>query len=376
MTPGVYVHIPFCEQRCGYCAFTVSLAGVESYAPYIERVVREIKDSNFDQPPETIYFGGGTPSIVDAALLERIVRAFPVGASEVSLEANPGTLSERKLQHYRDIGVNRVSVGAQSFNDEDLRIAGRIHSAEDVVHDIQFLRKHGFSNINIDLIAGLPGQTQENWQRNLKWIERLRPEHVSIYMLDVEERSLWGKAPENILGDEVFSSFFREACARLDHEGYIHYEISNWALPGMECRHNLKYWTGIPYRGYGVSAHSFWGDIRFWNVTSLKEYADMVDAGVSPLAGQEQLTREMRIEEAFMLGLRRTSGFDIWKVAADLSIQYSSDWFDQVSVLEGEGWIEFDGKVLKLTPSGWLLASGITEELLWPKLLSISEVTQ
>jgi oxygen-independent coproporphyrinogen-3 oxidase len=213
------------------------------------------------------------------------------------------------------------------------------------------------------------------WKQNLDWIERLRPEHVSIYMLELEERSAWGRTLPNVPDDEVFAGFYCEAAERLANAGYVHYEISNWALPGLECRHNLKYWTGVPYRGFGVSAHSFSGIRRFWNVTSMKEYAQMLDSEKLPISGEEFLTRDMRLEEAFLLGLRQTCGFDVWRVACELEVRYPPEWFDRVCDLEDAGWIRFDGKVLKLTPAGWLLANGVTEELLWPTLLSTSEAT-
>jgi len=374
MRPGVYVHIPFCEQRCYYCAFTVAVSPENTYAPYVRRLIREIELSGFGEPPETIFFGGGTPSIVDGALIERIIAAFPPGATEISLEANPGTFTDLKLEQYRRAGVNRISLGAQSFNDEDLKNAGRLHSAADVFRDIESLRKHSFKNMSVDLIAGLPHQRLEIWRENLRVLEDLRPEHVSIYMLDVEERSAWGKSRSDIPEDDIFVGFYMEAAEYLAKAGYVHYEISNWALPGFECRHNLKYWTGVPYRGFGVSAHSYSsGPKRFWNTASLIEYAEMLDAGRLPIDGEEQLTREMRLEEAFLIGLRRMCGFDIWRVAEELGFTYPQSWFDRIGELEDAGWIQFDGKFLKLTSSGWLLANGVTEELLWPTLLSTSE---
>lgn len=376
MNPGVYVHIPFCEQRCYYCAFTVAVAGADTYEPYVSRLIREIQLSGYHDRPETIFFGGGTPSIVDGALIGKIVALFPEGVSEISLEANPGTLTPRKLDEYRAAGVNRISLGVQSFDDGDLKNAGRIHTSSDVFSDIDMLRKRGFGNLSVDLIAGLPEQQLEIWRENLNWIERLRPEHVSIYMLDIEDRSAWGKQDRSSLpDDDVYAAFYLEAAERLAKAGYVHYEISNWARPGFECRHNLKYWTGVPYRGFGVSAHSFSKLRRFWNTSSLKEYADAIDAGELPIAGGEDLTREMRLEEAFLIGLRRIAGFDVWSVAEELQIKYPREWFDRVCELEDAGWIQFDGKFLKLTPSGWLLANGVTEELLWPTLLSTSEAT-
>ena len=377
MKPGVYVHIPFCEQRCYYCAFTVAVSPEAAYAPYVHRVIREIELSQFKDEPETIFLGGGTPSIVNGGLIQEIIAAFPKGAAEISLEVNPGTLSRAKLECYRSAGVNRISLGAQSFNDEDLKNAGRLHSSADVLRDIESLRKNGFTNISVDLIAGLPHQRAAAWKENLDWIERLLPEHVSIYMLDVEDRSAWGKdlIGSDIPDDDVFASFYVEAAGRLAEAGFDHYEISNWARPGFECRHNLKYWTGVPYRGFGVSAHSYSGTHRFWNSVSLKDYADMVDAGRLPISGEEELTREMRLEEAFLIGLRRICGFDVWGIAKDLDMTYPQQWFDRVCDLEDAGWIQFDGKFLKLTPAGWLLANGVTEELLWPSLLSTSEAT-
>jgi oxygen-independent coproporphyrinogen-3 oxidase len=375
MKPGVYVHIPFCEQRCYYCAFTVAVTPDQAYAPYVQRILREIELSGFDTQPETIFFGGGTPSIIGAASIAQIIDALPAGAAEISLEMNPGTLGPHKLELYRQAGVNRASLGVQSFDDGDLKNAGRLHSAADVFQDIDALRKHGFGNLGIDLIAGLPHQRLDVWKRNLDWIERLRPEHVSVYMLDVEERSVWGKNGADFPAQDLLASFYSEAVERFGAAGYNHYEISNWARPGFECRHNLKYWTGVPYRGFGVSAHSFSGSSRYWNTTALADYASILDSGRLPVAGEEELTREMRLEEAFLLGLRRTCGFDVWRLAQDLDFHYPQRWFDRVCDLEDAGWVQFDGRILRLTPAGRLLANGITEELLWPNLLSTSEAT-
>src|SRR5437870_2166050 len=356
MKPGVYVHIPFCEQRCYYCAFTVAVSPEHRYGPYVRRVLREIELSQFSAQPETIFFGGGTPSILAGEWIETIIEAFPGGAAEISLEANPGTLSDRKLERYRSAGVNRISLGVQSFHDEDLTNAGRLHTAADTFRDLESLRKHGFTNISVDLIAGLPGQRFEVWKENLDWIERLLPEHVSIYMLDAEERSAWGKDHSSapIPDDDVFAAFYVDAAERLAMAGYVHYEISNWARPGFECRHNLKYWTGAPYRGFGISAHSFSRRAgvtfkRFWNTTSLREYAEALDKDRLPIAGEEELTREMRLDEAFLIGLRRSCGVDIWRVAAELGIESPREWFEKVCHLGDEGWIQFDGKFLRLT---------------------------
>jgi oxygen-independent coproporphyrinogen-3 oxidase len=365
MKRGVYIHIPFCEQRCYYCAFTVATTPEGTHAPYIHRLVNEIRMSGFTGEPVSIYFGGGTPSIVSADLLSQVLDLFPGSDREVSIEVNPGTIFPEKLERYREIGINRISLGAQSLEDEDLERAGRIHRSVAVYEDFEMFRCFGFNNINLDLIAGLPEQRLDTWNRNVNGVVRLRPEHVSIYMLDQEERSAWGRRAPSVQADDDFAIFYEEAASRLVSAGYVQYEISNWALPGSECRHNRGYWTGVPYRGFGVSAHSYDGVRRFWNTSSLNEYAECIDDGRLPISGTERLTRQMKIEERFMLGLRQTAGFDVRAAASELELSLPAEWISRVHELQQEGMIEFDGTVLKLTPRGRLVASSVTEELIW-----------
>jgi len=379
MNQGIYVHIPFCEQRCYYCAFTVVTTPEDTYEPYIRRLVNEIRMSGITGEFRSIYFGGGTPSIIPAKLLSQVLREFPGSDREVSIEVNPGTISSEKLALYREIGINRISLGAQSMEDEDLKRAGRLHRSVAVYEDFEMCRRLGFNNINLDLIAGLPEQRLEVWNRNVEAVLRLRPEHVSIYMLDQEERSAWGSRTQSVQADEDFAIFYEESSLRLAAAGYIQYEISNWARPGSECRHNLGYWTGVPYRGFGVSAHSYDGVQRFWNTSSLNEYASRIDAGNVPISGTEILTRQMKIEETFMLGLRQTSGFDVRAAASDMGLNLPAVWMSRVHELQQAGMIEFDGTVLKLTPKGRLVASSVTEELIWASpasQLSIFEATR
>jgi oxygen-independent coproporphyrinogen-3 oxidase len=367
MKPGLYIHIPFCEQRCYYCAFTVAVAPENTFEPYAVRLVREIELAGVNEPAETVYFGGGTPSLLSPELLERILKAVPAAsATEVSIEANPGTLSPGKVAEYRRMGITRLSLGAQSLCDEDLKRAGRLHNAAAVCSDYEMLRLAGFENINLDLIAGLPDQQFETWRRNLDRVVELKPEHVSIYMLDHEERSAWSKLPPGIPEEDDFAAFYTAAEDCLSAAGYQHYEISNWALPGFECRHNVGYWSGAPYRGFGVGAHSYDGDRRYWNTTSLVEYAGLVDAGRLPTTGEETLTPMLRLEEAFMLGVRQSRGVDVRAVARRLGIEYPEEWFIRVRQLQDDGWIRFDGTILELTAKGRLAANSVTEELIWP----------
>ena len=366
MKPGLYLHIPFCEQRCYYCAFTVAVSPEDAFEPYIRRLVREIELSGFQESAASIYFGGGTPSIVDAELIGRVLGSFRSLPAEVSIEVNPGTLSEKKVQRYRDLGITRISLGAQSLEDEDLERAGRLHKASAVFSDFEMLRRHGFTNINMDLIAGLPGQQLQTWKRNLDHVLDLRPEHISIYMLEQEERSAWAKLPPGVPDDGDFADLYTLAESRLEACGYSHYEISNWALPGRECRHNIGYWSGVSYRGFGVGAHSFDGVRRFWNTPSLSDYAESVDAGRLPIFGEEVLSSSHRLEEAFMLGLRQNGGVDAGQVAERIGIEYPPEWFVRVRQLEEAGWIECDGAILRLTGKGRLAANSVIEELLWP----------
>jgi oxygen-independent coproporphyrinogen-3 oxidase len=374
MKQGIYIHIPFCEQRCYYCAFTVATTPEDTYEPYIRRLVNEIRMSGITGESRSIYFGGGTPSIISAELLSQVIALFPGSDREVSIEVNPGTISSEKLSRYRELGINRISLGAQSLEDEDLKRAGRIHQSAAVYEDFELFRRFGFNNINLDLIAGLPEQRLEVWNRNVDGVVRLRPEHVSLYMLDQEELSTWGRHIPSVQADEDFAIFYEEASSRLFSAGYVQYEISNWALPGWECRHNRGYWTGVPYRGFGVSAHSYDGVRRFWNTSSLGEYASRIDAGSLPISGTETLTRQMKIEERFMLGLRQTAGFDVRAAANDLELNIPEEWISRVQELQQAGMIEFDGTILKLTPRGRLVASTVTEELIWASPASQSSI--
>lgn len=372
---GLYVHIPFCEQHCHYCAFAVSLAGGDAYGPYVRRLVKELDLSRLAAEPDTLYLGGGTPSLLEPDQLAELMAAIGPVRSETTIEANPGTLTPEKVRIWREAGISRVSLGAQSFDERDLATAGRLHSIADTLRDFERLERAGFENINLDLIAGLPGQDRRAWLANLDWIERLGPAHVSIYLLELDDSALWARRPQPIHADEEQAWFYEAALDRLGEMGYRHYEVSSWARPGLECRHNQGYWTFVPYRGLGLGAHSFDGHDRFWNTRSLPDWSDRLDADELPVEDSEPRTRRVRLEEAFLLGLRQTSGFDVRGIAAELGFDYPQDWFDRVAFLESAGLVEFRNPVLKLTRRGWLLTSGITEELLCPSLLSISEAT-
>ena len=376
MSFGLYLHVPFCEQHCHYCTFPISLSPASAHRPYIERLKKELERDPPSRAPSTIYLGGGTPSLIAPDLLADLLGRWRETAGEVSIEVNPGTLTTESVDAYLEMGIDRVSLGAQSFDPNELRAAGRLHSPEDTVADYERLRERGFQNISFDLIAGLPGQRHEVWDANLDWVIRLGPDHVSVYLLELEDSALWARQAAERPGDESSAWFYRRAADRLADAGYRHYETSSWARPGMECRHNIGYWTGVEYRGAGIGAHSFVGNRRFWNFRNLAAYAAAIDNDGSPVEDAEERTVVMQLEEAFLLGLRRAEGFSADAVARELGIDYPQEWFERVDSLSEAGLIEFDGQVVRLAPDGWLLATSITEELLCPSLLSICEATR
>lgn len=289
---GIYIQVPFCQTKCTYCNFHTGVAARAAYAPYALAVEREIRDwrslhaaaglasaARLASPTlDTIYLGGGTPSLFDPADLSRILAAvrsqFVCSDGEVTLEADPETITPEKAAQWLEAGINRISLGAQSFSDPELVAAGRMHRREDIFRAIAHLRSAGLANVSLDLIAGLPHQTPSSWQASIEETLRLRPEHISIYLLEVDEGSRLGRellaggaryGAAQVPGDDAMADSYELACEQLRQAGYEHYEISNWALPGFRSRHNLKYWRREPYLGFGAGAHSFDGQWRWAN---------------------------------------------------------------------------------------------------------------
>jgi oxygen-independent coproporphyrinogen-3 oxidase len=358
--PGVYISYPFCAQKCTYCNFASGVFPAELERDYLSALCSEIAAEDWPWQPETVYLGGGTPSRMDPADLDRILAAIPGRPwREATIEAAPGGVTEERAHAWIRAGLNRVSLGVQSFIPRELARTGRKHTAEIVATEISTLRAVGLTNINIDLIAGLPGQTAASWRESLAWIEKLEPPHVSVYMLEVDEDSRLGNevllngkrygAPE-VPADELTADLYETAVAELERLGIHRYEISNFARPGFESLHNLKYWRLEPYLGFGADAHSFDGTRRFQNVESANEYV----RAKSPRLGS---TRTNRAEERFFVGLRLMDGIR----------PEPAEWTRFEAPIQRfltEGLLAREGEKLRLTNRGVLLSNEVFAEFI------------
>ncbi len=314
----LYVHIPFCARICPYCAFYKARANHSETQRFCEAAVRELsqKSAEFDLAPETIFFGGGTPTALTTAQLESLLRGFHEqldlsGLVEWTMEANPGSVAARKAEVLKRFGVNRISLGVQSWDDALLKVLGRGHNANQAEESFRILRAAGFSNINVDLMFGLPGQTVEQWRATLEKTVALRPEHVSTYCLTYEEdtefflRHSRGEYREDSDAD---AEFFEMTMSILEEAGYEHYEISNYARPGFSSAHNRSYWSGEDYLGVGPSAFSTVGTKRWQNIADYREYADRLFDRRPTVDRTEELTAEMKRTERIALSLRTRDG--------------------------------------------------------------------
>ena len=361
---GVYVSFPFCAQKCSFCNFASGVFPEALQSDYGGAVAAEIRAHAWNWTPDTIYFGGGTPSLMDVNTLRALLEAIPGRPwVEATIEAAPGSLTREKVRGWRDAGINRVSLGVQSFNRQELARTGRTHSAELVESDCALLRDSGIDNFNIDLIAGLPFQTKESWLDSLDWIDRLQPPHVSVYLFEIDEDSRLGLEILNgglrygavgIPSDDVAAELYKIAVGRLHEMGIERYEISNFARPGMESHHNLKYWRLDPYRGFGADAHSFDGRMRYANVESAAEYVQKWQGG---LAVQAEVTEAGIGEERLFLGLRLMEGVEL--TAAEWSrfeapIQRSID----------TGLLIREGGMVRLSDRGVLLSNEVFQEFI------------
>ena len=383
MPLGLYISVPFCRTKCSYCNFASDVFSKTAYQSYVARVLEDISDARqmatelgciVLENADSVYLGGGTPSILDPSQLIRILDAvrehFTVApGAEITVECAPGTLTPALIETLLRGGVNRVSLGVQSFVDQEAASVGRLHNRATVFEEIARLRAAGLDNINLDLIAGLPHQTAESWEFSLAETIAAGAPHVSVYMLEVDEDSRLGR--ELIAGgtryhahfvpdDDATADFYLEACERLNAAGIAQYEISNFARPGRESRHNLKYWTRQPYLGFGVDAHSMLPSgrapgeaFRFSTPDSLDAYMNRVPHAVTPVSAQAAL------EESFFLGLRLNRGVDLELLRAQFGPDRVASSEPTIEECGREGLLKRQGATVRLTSRGRLLSNEV-----------------
>jgi len=389
MPLGVYISVPFCRTKCSYCNFASDVFSRAVFERYVDRVCADIAQASrtaeamggaFEPQVDSIYLGGGTPTVLDATQLDRLFAAvrqtFDVlSGAEITVECAPGTLTAPMVETLAHCGVNRVSLGAQSFVDQEAASVGRLHNQNKVLEDIDRLRQTGIRNINVDLIAGLPHQTALSWQYSLDVLISTGVPHASVYMLEVDEDSRLGR--ELIAGgtkyhahfvpdDNLTTELYLTAGERLNAAGIRQYEISNFAREGFESRHNLKYWTRQPYLGFGVDAHSMLKTgsgpeaVRFATSDSLEKF----------VAGEPQkrtpVSREQALEEAFFLGLRLNKGVDLEQLRNDFGASVVAPRSPAIEELVTLGFIERECNSIRLTPQGRLLSNEVFERFLSP----------
>ena len=312
----IYIHIPFCIRKCDYCDFLSGPSEPEEQADYVQALLREIQavEEGEGRSVSSIFIGGGTPSVLDERLLGDILKEirnrFKIEeCAEITIEVNPGTANIGKLQAYREMGINRLSIGLQSPQDRELKILGRIHNYEQFLETYQEARTVGFDNINIDLMSAIPDQTYEGWVKNLRTVAELEPEHISAYSLIVEEGTPFAARKLNLPDEEDTEYNMYEATAQILKEyGFEQYEISNYARKGRECRHNVGYWTRQDYLGFGLGASSLYGKERFANTADMKKYLESSKNPEKIREKEPSLTREDEMAEFMFLGLRMTKG--------------------------------------------------------------------
>jgi putative oxygen-independent coproporphyrinogen III oxidase len=371
---GVYVQVPFCQAKCSYCNFSTGVFSPDIHGPYVDALCREIRGhadlyrgaglAGWKPAPrfevDTLYVGGGTPSLLEPHYLERIVEAvretFPGSIDEATLEADPETVTEERARAWRGAGFGRVSLGAQSFHDAELKAVGRRHRRADIFTAARRLTAARFDNLSFDLIAGLPHQTMDSWQASLDELLRLGAAHASIYILELDDASRLGREALGggrrygaalLPDDDQMADFYEFACSRLSEGGYAHYEISNWAIPGFRSRHNLKYWRRQPYLGFGAGAHSFDGLERWANVHDPSAYVASIRQGMLALEGRETVDSRQALEEELFLGLRQLDGIDLAAIERRYRVRLS----ERVNPLAAEGLVEIVGGRLRLAPS-------------------------
>lgn len=371
----LYLHMPFCVRKCAYCDFLSFPSGAKTQRMYAKRLMEDIgvMGKRYGEiPVETIFIGGGTPSVPDSGLIveimEHVRHAFHVAdGAEISMEANPGTVTREKLTDYRKAGINRLSFGLQSANDRELKLLGRIHTWAEFLESFTLARECGFANLNIDLMSALPGQTCESWKETLSRVTDLDPEHISAYSLIIEEGTPFGERygseeGRKLLPDEDSErEMYHETKRFLKDCGYERYEISNYAKPGRECRHNIGYWTGVPYLGLGLGASSYLDDCRFTVNPDMKQYLEEKPGMFTDI---EKLTKKDMEEEFFYVGLRMTAGVSLSEFERRFGISAKEVYPGLMETFVKEKAAHFEGDRFVLTDYGLDVSNYIMAQFL------------
>jgi oxygen-independent coproporphyrinogen-3 oxidase len=387
-TLGIYVQVPFCASKCSFCNFSSRVERSNVFDQYTRGLQLEIEglDRFYAErgipreilalPADSLYFGGGTPTLLGEERLGLLVRTLQAhlecnGEVEFTLETTPGSADAGLLRALRQRAVNRLSIGAQTFDDRELRAVGRLHSAADSTELVKRARQTGFTNISLDLIAGLPHQTEVSFRRTLESAAKLRPEHVSLYLFEIDERSRLGREVVHggnryqaaaVPSEEFMADAYEYGCQFLSDEGYAQYEISNFALPGYESRHNRKYWQLEPYVGIGAGAHSFDGVRRWSNQVDARSYVARLDSGGSPIEEIRILSPEEQIEEFFFLGLRQMEGVDLAWARLRWGSEHIKPWEDKTLSLAREDRLVREGDHLRLPRDSYVVSNEIFQE--------------
>ncbi|MGM0453759.1 MAG: radical SAM family heme chaperone HemW [Thermodesulfobacteriota bacterium] len=370
---GLYIHVPFCVRKCPYCDF-FSVTDPGKVPAFVEALVAEMAmHRSTGLVFDTIYLGGGTPTVIDADTVLRIVdaahRTFAVAkGAEITIEANPGTVCPDQLTAFRKAGINRINIGVQSFDDKNLAFLGRIHSAAESEGALDMAEQAGFDNIGIDLIYGLPGQDPQNWQKELTSAVLRKPDHIACYLLTFEpgtpmddQRRAGRFLP---LSDDQQAALYEQAAATLADAGYDHYEISNFAAAdNRRSRHNRKYWTNAPYIGLGPAAHSYQEPVRSWNCSALDPYLRKIENGMLPVADTEVLTRRQQMIETVYLGLRRREGICVADFEQRFEVDFNEVFGAAITPAMRSDNLYFDQRWCRLTPRGRLRLDGIAAHL-------------
>lgn len=370
---GLYVHIPFCKKKCFYCDFN-SYENCENLVDsYIEALIRELSmyTDKGEYQFKTIFIGGGTPTLINSYLIRKIienVRPFIQSDAEISIECNPGTADNIKMKHYFDLGINRISIGLQAWQDSILRRIGRIHTKDEFLYTLYNAKKAGFKNINIDLMFSLPYQSKEEWEETLREVIKLDVEHISCYSLKLEEGTklyeLYKNGIIDIPNDETDRDMYKRAIEILEKNDFYQYEISNFSKPNFECKHNLIYWKNEEYIGVGTGSHSKIDNRRFWNCPNINQYIKSLDEGVLPQSGEEFVSKDESMWETIILGLRLNRGINIDSFEKKYNIDFINKYGKKVESLISENLVTMENGRIFLTPKGRDLSNKVFIDLM------------